>query len=90
LIHELICRVARSEFAFDIIVEKKAQVDRLCVLSLGRDASMEEIIFDHVRIVDALKARSEADLNAAIRTHLSRLDPTIDQIERDNGSFFED
>lgn len=88
--HEMICRVAKAEFAFDVIVEKKAQVDRLCVLSLARAASMDEILSDHERIVAALENRSEPDLNAAIRTHLSRLDPTIEQIERDNASFFED
>lgn len=88
--HELICRVAKAEFAFEVIVEKKAQVDRLCVLSLARDASMDEIISDHERIVESLKSGSEPGLLEAIRTHLSRLDPTIEQIERDHGSFFED
>lgn len=88
--HELICQVAKAEFAFEVIVAKKAQVDRLCVLSLAGGDSMGEIISDHERIVASLKARSEPDLLDAIRTHLSRLDPTIEKIERDHASFFED
>ncbi|MEM8656988.1 MAG: GntR family transcriptional regulator [Pseudomonadota bacterium] len=88
--HAQICRVAGAEFAFDVIVEKKEQVDRLCVLSLTGADAMQDIVADHVQIVDALEAQDEVALVNAVRKHLSRLDATIEDIERTHETFFDD
>ncbi|MEO1312659.1 MAG: GntR family transcriptional regulator, partial [Pseudomonadota bacterium] len=88
--HAQICRVAGADFAFDVIVEKKEQVDRLCVLSLTGADAMQDIVADHVQIVDALEAQDEAALANAVRKHLSRLDATIEDIERTHETFFDD
>ena len=88
--HKLMCHAAGSDFAFDIISEQKAQVDRLCVLSLTAVDGMTQLVADHKRIVDLLGKRDEAGLAEAVRDHLSRLDTTVENIHRDHASFFSD
>ena len=88
--HRLMCRAANSDFAFQMIAEQKAQVDRLCVLSLTGVDSMELLIGDHQDMVDQLKNRDGEGLSATLRRHLSRLDGTVEMIHRDHASYFED
>lgn len=88
--HKLLCDAADCAFAFEIIAANKAQVDRLCVLSLMASDSMTELVDDHIQIVDQLDKRDDIGLNATIRKHLSRLDGTIEDVHRKHASFFED
>lgn len=88
--HRLLCHAAKSDFAFDMISKNKAQVDRLCVLSLSGVDSMAPLIEDHKEMVRQLDRGDEAGLTATLRKHLSRLDSTIDVIHRDNASYFDD
>lgn len=88
--HRHLCEASDCGFMFSTISENKVLVDRLCVLSLGAPAAMEELYADHGEIVDSLKARNEDRLIAAIRAHLSRLDDVIASIRRRHADFFED
>jgi DNA-binding GntR family transcriptional regulator len=88
--HKLMCKAAGCEFAFDIISENKAQVDRLCVLSLTAADGMEQLVKDHNLIVELLFKQDEVALCAALRQHLSRLDATVEKIYQDHASFFSD
>lgn len=88
--HRLLCHAAKSEFAFELIAENKAQVDRLCVLSLTGADSMGVLVEDHRAMLKHLAARDEAALCAATRTHLSRLDATIETIYQEHASYFYD
>lgn len=87
--HRLLCQVAKSDFAFEIISINKAQVDRLCVLSLTAKDSMRQLIDDHKLIMDQLRDQNEDGLCQSIRLHLSRLDDTITTIHREHRSYFD-
>lgn len=88
--HRLLCVTADSEFVFETIMENKAQVDRLCILSLAEPAAMEVLYQDHIQLVDALKASDEAKVLEVIRFHLSRLDDVVTGIRKSHADFFED
>ncbi|MEL6101682.1 MAG: GntR family transcriptional regulator [Pseudomonadota bacterium] len=86
--HRLICQIAQTEFAFDVILAEKSKVDRLCTLSLSKGDRMPELVEDHRAIAAAI---SRQDGDAAIKAgvhHLSRLDETITQISETNANYF--
>lgn len=87
--HKLLCEIAQAEFAFDVIQEEKAKVDRLCMLGLAKERRMPELIDDHRMIAKAVISH---DANAAVSAgllHLSRLDETIETIIATNANYFE-
>lgn len=88
--HKLLCTAARSEFVFEAIVENKAKVDRICILSLAQPAAMDELVKDHIEIVDAVFAHDEEAVVKVITRHLSRLDEVIAGIRKSHADFFED
>lgn len=88
--HELIANVADKQFAFDLVLQKKAQVDRICVLSLKDTAGMRTLVSDHATIYSAIKDRDMAVCEATMRKHLSRIEATIDHIETTYPDYFED
>ena len=87
--HKIICRIAKAEFAFDVIRAEKSKVDRLCILSLSKGDRMPDLVADHEAIAQAIK---DHDPDQAIENgmqHLSRLDDTIKQISDTNANYFE-
>ena len=88
--HKLFCTAAGCEFVFEAIVENKAQVDRICILSLAQPAAMEELVEDHRKILDAVAAQDEKRVIKEITHHLSRLDSVIAGIRKSHADFFED
>ncbi len=48
--HKHLCDAGDSALMFGTIAENKAAVDRICVLSLSKPATMEELLEDHVLI----------------------------------------
>lgn len=88
--HKMLCQAANSDFVFDVISSNKAQVDRLCVLSLTTGDGMHELIKDHEDILCGLENGDEAGLCATVRKHLSRLDDAIEEIYSEHADYFED
>ena len=88
--HKTLCAAADAEFVFETIAENKAQVDRLCLLSLSQPAAMDELLEDHVELVSSLVAGDEASVIEVIRRHLSRLDSTVSGIRKSHADYFED
>ena len=88
--HKLICDFSGRPLAYEIIEKCKRQVDRLCLLSLGRDHEAQAVLDDHRAIAEALKAGSVNKARAQVRRHLGRLDDTIAEIYQKNADFFED
>lgn len=87
--HRLLCRIARVDYAFDVISAEKAKVDRLCTLGLSRQDRMPQLLKDHEAIAEAVRAHdSEAAVSAGV-LHLSRLDSTIEMISANNSNYFE-
>ena len=87
--HKILCEIARADFAYEVIVEEKAKVDRLCVLGLSKEQRMPELIADHRAMADAVKAHdAEKAVEAGVQ-HLARLDETIKKISATNANYFE-
>lgn len=88
--HRQLCYTAGCEMAYRSISEGKAQVDRLCTLSLTRGTEFEAVYQDHVDMYELLKARDADGLVALTRKHLSRLDGTIAEASASDEDYFED
>ncbi|SEW45884.1 transcriptional regulator, GntR family [Cognatiyoonia koreensis] len=87
--HKTLCKIAGVDYAFEVIMEEKAKVDRLCMLGLSKEQRIPVLLDDHRAIADAVKSH---DANAAIAAgtkHLSRLDETIKRIRASNAYYFE-
>ncbi len=87
--HELLCRIAKADFAFDVIMKEKSKVDRLCMLSLSKEDRMPELVADHTEIAEAVKAHDAERAVEAGMKHLGRLDETIARISETNANYFE-
>jgi DNA-binding GntR family transcriptional regulator len=87
--HKTLCEIAGVPFAFDIIAKEKAKVDRLCLLSLAKEARMPELIEDHLQIAKMVTEGNADKAMEAGALHLSRLDVTIDTIKARNPDYFE-
>ena len=87
--HKLLCRIARTDYAFDVILEEKAKIDRLCMLGHDKEQRLPVLVDDHRAIADAIiKHDPQGAINAGM-VHLSRLDETIKRIEATNASYFD-
>ena len=87
--HRLLCATAKADFAFEIISASKAQVDRLCMLSLTSQAAMKDLFEDHVEILDCVRMGKKAKVESTIRRHLDRLSPTIEKVRETHPDYFE-
>mgnify|MGYP001075425069 CR=1 FL=1 len=87
--HRTLCAIARTDFAFDVIMAEKSKVDRLCILSLSKEDRMPELTEDHRKMADAVRAHDAERAVEAGMLHLSRLDETIEWISATNANYFE-
>jgi DNA-binding GntR family transcriptional regulator len=87
--HKLLCEVARLDFAFEVISTEKANVDRLCMLSLSKGERLGQLLEDHTEIAERLIAHDPDGAVKAGMVHLSRLDATIEAISKNNPEYFE-
>ncbi|WP_282118753.1 GntR family transcriptional regulator [Ruegeria atlantica] len=88
--HKLLCASAKQEFAFEIIAENKAQVDRLCMLALTSKEAMEVLYLDHQSILQALFRGDTLAADQVLRIHLDRLTPTIQAIYTTHNAYFDE
>ena len=86
--HKEICERAGLGFAWDIIRENKAHMDRVRFLSLS--FASQDAFGDHLLIMEALKARDEALAMQQMREHLSRIKKQIVRIRADHERYFAD
>ena len=87
--HQELCKIAKVEFAFEVISFEKANVDRLCMLSLSKEDRMDQLLKDHTAIADRIKTGDAQGAVDAGMIHLSRLDATIDAIFERNPDYFD-
>ncbi|MEO0496323.1 MAG: GntR family transcriptional regulator [Pseudomonadota bacterium] len=88
--HRLLCEAAGKDFAFEIIAENKAQVDRLCMLALTSTEAMNLLFGDHEQLLKALFGGDADEADQILRLHLDRLTPTIDAIYTTHSGYFDD
>ncbi|WP_236939973.1 FCD domain-containing protein [Falsihalocynthiibacter arcticus] len=87
--HREICNLAGVGYVWDLILENKAHMDRVRMLTLD-SSSQEFVLKEHVEI---FKAISESDADAvaeAITKHLSRILIHIEDIKSVNHKWFTD
>ena len=87
--HKLIYVLSGNPTAFEVMMECKQKVDRLCLLSLEKSSEATSILADHRAIAESLASRDLDAAQTAIRAHLSRLDKTIEFIHDTHPNFFE-
>lgn len=87
--HKLIYVLGGNPLAFDVMLECKQKVDRLCLLSLKKHSEAEAILADHREIAEGLASGNLEQAQGSIRKHLSRLDETIDFIHKTHPDYFE-
>lgn len=87
--HQLLCQIARAEYAFDVIMAEKAKVDRLCMLGHDKEQRLPDLVADHRAIANAVIDHAPEGAIKAGMIHLSRLDETIKRIEATNASYFD-
>jgi DNA-binding GntR family transcriptional regulator len=87
--HQTLCQIAKADYAFDVISDEKAKVDRLCVLGLSKEDRMPLLIADHDAIAEMVKAGKAEEAVEFGRIHLGRLDSTIEAIRQRNAAYFE-
>lgn len=87
--HQTICNIAGVDFAFEVIKQEKAKVDRLCTLSLVKENRMAILLEDHTSITSCIKRNDPEGAVKIGMIHLSRLDDTIKAISAANADYFE-
>jgi DNA-binding GntR family transcriptional regulator len=86
--HRRICRLSGHEYAWTLIRDNKAHMDRVRYLSLSFGA--ESALKDHERILDALRSGDAGLAVDCMREHLSRIESLLDQIRGEHGEYFEE
>jgi len=87
--HKTLCEIGKVDFAFEIIKQEKANVDRLCMLGLSKEDRMAMLLEDHQAIKDCVVNHDIDGAVAAGMLHLSRLDATIEAISEANADYFD-
>lgn len=88
--HGLLCSAADCLLAMDIILQCKAQVDRLCLLSLTNVDAARQILSDHHAILKSLQEKDVVTLCELTERHQHRLDSTIDHVQLNHQDYFDD
>lgn len=84
--HRLICEFTDLAFAWTVIKEHKAHMDRVRFLSLA--FGTRSAYDDHAAILAALKAHDPQRASEAMRVHLSRIVQIIATIRQDRSQYF--
>lgn len=86
-LHRQICALSGHDYAWTLIREHKAHMDRIRLLSLSFTA--HDALAEHRAIVSAIRARDADAAVAATRHHLSRIAASIERIHQTNPGFFD-
>lgn len=84
--HKQICDMSGHDFAWALIRESKAHMDRVRYLSLSFGA--QSALDDHKAIMAALRSRNGDQAAASMRIHLSRIKTIISRIRESHGQHF--
>jgi GntR family transcriptional regulator, rspAB operon transcriptional repressor len=85
--HRLMCEFTGLSFAWAVIKEQKAHMDRVRYLSLSFGA--QSALDDHKAILAALQAHDPQKAAEVMRIHLSRISAIIATIRQDNDAYFD-
>jgi DNA-binding GntR family transcriptional regulator len=77
------------DYAWRVVEEVKAQMDRVRYLSLPQATPISRLVEQHVAILDAVEAGDEAHAEASVRAHLSEILTSLPVLERQFPHLFE-
>ncbi len=77
-------------YAWRVVEDVKAQMDRVRYLSLPQATPIARLIDQHTAILDAVEAGDEARAEAAVRRHLSEILTSLPVLEKQFPHLFED
>ena len=80
--HETLCDIAKVDFAFEVIKQEKANVDRLCMLALSKENRMPQLLEDHQAITECVRDHDAEGAVAAGMRHLSRLEKNKEKTQK--------
>jgi len=87
--HKLIYELGGNPMAFEVMLECKQKVDRLCLLSLEKNSEADAILADHREIAAGMASGDLQQAQDSMRKHLSRLDATIEFVHKTHPNYFE-
>ena len=87
--HRSLAEAAGKTYAWKVVEDVRAQLDRVRYLSYFQ-FPMEEIIDQHVQIVSAITSRDPEQASAAMREHLREILHTLPDIARSRTELFDD
>lgn len=88
--HRTLALSVDREYAWEVIEQSKAQMDRVRYLSLESATSFELLASQHGLIVDAIAAGDVAAAARAVSNHLRMILKTLPRIVHDHPDIFED
>lgn len=84
--HHMIAVLAGKDHVWRLIDQQKAQMDRVRYLSLG--LGMAQTVEEHRRIVDAILSGDGDGAEAAMRDHLTKIEPKVWDLRERHLSYF--
>ncbi|TYC63583.1 GntR family transcriptional regulator [Rhodobacterales bacterium] len=86
--HRRICQIAGHEYAWGLIKEQKAHMDRVRFISLTIGAA-QRAYDDHLNLIKDLRERAKDRVEASMHDHLDRIGTVLDQIRAQKPEYFE-
>lgn len=86
--HLLIAKVAQRSEAHALAMRMKAQVDRICVLSMKDEHALKTLVSDHRTIFEKLSNQDLGGLEVAMRAHLDRITSSLEEVSQKHPEFF--
>ena len=80
--HRGIAMGVGCDYAWRVVEETKAQMDRVRYLSLPHATPLDRLIHQHEAIVDAIEARDPDGAEAAMRRHLREILTSLPELEQ--------
>jgi DNA-binding GntR family transcriptional regulator len=87
-LHEFFLALAGHPQAWRVVVNAKAQLDRVRHLTMRLPMKLSSVVAEHQVIVDRFIARDRSGAVAAMRTHLRGVFRSIEILQRDNPGYF--
>jgi len=85
--HRTLAEAAGQTFAWGVVEDLKAQMDRVRMLSYYPD-HMSRLVTQHAAVVDAVEAADPAAAETAMRTHLREIIRTVQQLADERPEIF--
>lgn len=88
--HAMLARFAGHAHAWDVILEAKAQLDRIRHLGLSRPGRSRETVLEHASIADRVIAGDPVGAVAAMRVHLGTVMDVLGDIAVRHADYFDE